>query len=39
MKVNLAILLTDDHNPDLMNDVLQFPSETAMVSVLQGSTK
>ena len=39
MKVNLAILLTDDHNPDLTNDVLQFPSETAMVSVLQGSTK
>ena len=39
MKVNLAVLLTDGHNPDLTNDELQFPNETAMINVIKQSNE
>ena len=39
MKVNLAVLLTDDHNSDLTNDKRQFPNETAMINVIKRSNE
>ena len=39
MKVNLAVLLTDDHNPNLTNDEQQFPYETDMINVIKRSNE
>ena len=39
MTPNIAVLLTDDHNPDLTNDELQFPNETAMINVIKRSNE